>query len=207
MTGTAGTTRHWDEAYRDGDTSYSWYQAAAEPSLRMLEIAGASTHDSVIDVGGGASSLVDALLSRGWRDVTVLDVSAEGLHTARRRLGAAADRTEWLVADVLHWDPPRTWAVWHDRALLHFFTDEAERASYVRCLDRATAVGSVAVLATFATDGPPQCSGLPVMRYDAHRIAGLLGSRWAPVTSVREEHVTPSGVIQPFTWAAFRRQH
>jgi trans-aconitate methyltransferase len=209
MTGvriTPGTAEHWDDAYRHGDTTRSWFQSQAAPSLRMLDAAGVRPTDSVIDVGGGASTLVDALLERGHTDVTVLDISGEGMRTAQQRLGARASRVHWLIADLLTWAPDRTWQVWHDRAVLHFFTTHADRRRYVHTLHSATEPGSVAIIATFAPDGPRHCSGLPVAHYDPRQLAELLGPTWQPLTDAREEHATPAGALQPFTWTAFRRQ-
>ena len=200
------TAAHWDEAYLRGDTTRSWFQRQPLPSLRALAAAGATPQDSIIDIGGGASPLVDALLDRDQKDVAVLDVSAEGLRTAQRRLGASAERVTWIVTELLTWRPPRTWKFWHDRAVLHFFTDAGERARYVQVLDAATESGSVAVIATFAPDGPEQCSGLPVSRYDAEDLAALLGDQWELTSTSREQHTTPSGGTQPFTWATFCRQ-
>ncbi len=195
----------WDEAYGQGDTTRSWFQEQAVASLRMLDSAGVAIADSVIDVGGGASHLVDALLARGHPDVTVVDVSARAMEVAQRRLGAAAERVHWIVADLLTWQPARAYRVWHDRALLHFLTAGEARRRYLDVLTAATSSGAVAVLATFAPDGPQQCSGLPVTRYDAAELAALLGQRWQLVASEREEHVTPAGAVQPFTWATLRR--
>lgn len=202
---TRGTAPLWDAAYGHGDTTRSWFEPHAVQSLRLLDRCGVGPAASVIDVGGGASPLVDALLDRGHTDVTVLDISAVGLDIARSRLGARADAVTWLVADLLTWQPSRSYAVWHDRAVLHFLTTDDARAHYVDALNAATAAGAVAVLATFAPDGPETCSGLPVRRHDADDLAALLGDSWEPIAVDREEHVTPSGGVQPFTWAAFRR--
>jgi len=171
----------------------------------MLDRCSVTPQDSIIDVGGGASTLVDALLARGHNDATVLDISAVGLDTAKRRLGQDAARVRWLVTDLLTWRPNRTYQVWHDRALFHFHTAEGSRRQYLRALDEAVAKGGVAVLATFAPDGPQQCSGLPVARYGASQLTALFGSGWQPVADGREEHRTPGGAVQPITWAAFRR--
>ena len=197
--------QHWDRAYGRGSATPSWFQAQPLPSLRMLDAAGVCPADSLIDVGGGASTLVDALLQRGHSDLTVLDISSHGLHIAQRRLRDDARRVRWLVADLLTWRPHRSWQVWHDRAVLHFFTSDAARQRYVRALDTATTTGSLAILATFAPDGPQRCSGLPVARYDTAQLAALLGSHWRLLTHTREEHTTPAGVTQPFIWTAFRR--
>jgi hypothetical protein len=199
------TARYWDSAYQRDGTGVSWFQSEAQPSLRAFEAAGVTSRDSVIDVGGGGSPLAAALLARGQSDITVLDISATGLRAAQQRLGADAGRVCWLVADLRTWRPERTWKVWHDRAVLHFFTAPKSRAQYVQRLTAATSPGSVAVLATFAPDGPRTCSGLPVDRYDAVQLATLLGSRWRPLADKREEHVTPSGATQPFTWTTFLR--
>jgi SAM-dependent methyltransferase len=201
----AGAVAHWDEAYRLGNTSRSWFQQKPVPSVAMLDAAGISRGQSVIDVGGGGSTLVDALLERGHTDLTVLDISAEGLRTARHRVGEMSGRVQWVRADLRTWVPKRTWDVWHDRALLHFFVADHDRQRYLHALDAATEVGSIAILATFAADGPQQCSGLPVNRYAASDLATLLGTAWQPLTERREEHHTPAGGSQPFTWVAFRR--
>ena len=175
-------------------------------SLAMLDAAGASPDHSVLDGGGGASTLVDGLLDAGYTDLTVLDISATGLDHARQRLGPRADRVNWVVADVLTWRPNREYRIWHDRAVLHFLTTDAAREQYLRTLDAATPEAAVAVIGCFAPDGPQYCSGLPVARYDADALAGLLGGSWQLVADAREEHSTPAGAVQPFTWTAFRRR-
>ena len=196
---------HWDEAYAQGDTTRSWFQAAPEMSLRMLDTVGVTAADSVIDVGGGASPLAGALLGRGFRDVTVLDISAAAMEHARRRLGSRAEQVSWLIADVRAWHPPRRYAAWHDRAVFHFLTAEPGRRDYLRAMSAATAPGAVAVIGCFAPDGPPMCSGLPVARYGPGELAAELGPDWAQIGEDREEHTTPAGLIQPFTWVALRR--
>jgi len=204
---TIDSGRHWEQTYAHGDTTRSWYQAEPRLSLRMLERANASTTDSLIDVGGGASTLVDALLNRRFEDVTVLDLAGEGLHIAQQRLGSAARAVTWLVEDLLAWEPSRTFAIWHDRAVLHFLTSDNERERYVRTLTRATRAGSLAIVGVFALDGPDHCSGLPVRRCDLADLAALLGDHWRTIDTDREEHTTPAGTIQPFTWASFRRRN
>jgi len=201
----SGTAAHWDRAYGQGEDSRSWYQDRPVESLRMLDAAGVRPEHGVLDVGGGAARLVDALLHRGYADLSVLDVSATGLGYARARLGAAADRVRWLVADVREWRPDRRFHAWHDRAVFHFLTTADDRGRYLATLREATAPGSVAVFGCFAPDGPPSCSGLPVARYDPAGLADTLGPGWHLVTAEREEHTTPAARIQPFTWAAFRR--
>jgi len=145
MTSEAASSAHWDRIYARGDTTRSWYQAEPVASLAMLDAAGVSPHDSVIDVGGGASTLVDELLRRGFADVSVLDISPAGLALARRRLGADAARVRWLVQDVLAWRPPRRYQVWHDRAVFHFLTTDDARRRYLRALHAATGAHALAV--------------------------------------------------------------
>jgi hypothetical protein len=198
---------HWDQVYGHGDTTRSWFQAQAGWSLRMLDRAGIGPADSVIDVGGGSSPLAAALLARGHSDITVLDVSVVGMRAAQQRLGAAAQRVQWLVGDVRTWRPPRRYVIWHDRALFHFMTSDQDREAYLRALESATSPeGAICIFATFAPDGPPRCSGLPVVRYGVAELAAALGPSWRMIDGGRESHRTPSGAIQPFTRAAFRRQ-
>jgi trans-aconitate methyltransferase len=196
---------HWDDAYAQGAGTRSWFQLQPAMSLQMLDAAGVSAGDSVIDVGGGASPLAGVLLGRGFADVTVLDISATGMQYARRRLGPQAERVRWLRADVLAWRPQRRYQVWHDRAVFHFLTGSRDRRRDLHTLDLATAAGAVAVFGCFALDGPQYCSGLPVTRYGPRELAAQLGG-WRLVAQDREEHITPAGAVQPFTWAAFRRQ-
>ena len=200
------TASHWDDAYAAGETTRSWFQQHPGMSLRMFDAAGVQAGASVIDVGGGASPLAEALLERGFGDITVLDISAAGMAYARQRLGARAEQVGWLVADVRTWAPERRYAVWHDRAVFHFLISAEDRRQYVPTLEAATEPGTVAVFGLFAPDGPQRCSGLPVARYGAQDLAGELGSGWKLISQDREEHRTPAGAIQPFTWAALRRQ-
>jgi hypothetical protein len=172
----------------------------------MLDAAGVPAGDSLIDVGGGASPLAGALLGRGFRDVTVLDISATGMQYAQWRLGEKASQVRWIVADVLAWRPERRYQAWHDRAVFHFLTSSKTREQYQHTLRTATAAGAVAVFGCFAPGGPQYCSGLPVCRYAPDDLARELGSNWTLVAQAREDHPTPDAVIQPFTWAAFRRQ-
>jgi Methyltransferase domain len=197
---------HWDDAYGLGDDTRSWFQQRPTVSLGMLDGAGVSPADSLVDVGGGSSPLAGALLDRGFKDVTVLDIAATGMQYARRRLGDRASQVQWVVADVLTWQPDHRYQAWHDRAVFHFLTGGQERQRYKHTLHAATGSGAVAVFGCFAPDGPQRCSGLPVARYSAGHLARELGWPWTLITQTREEHVTPAGVIQPFTWVVVRRQ-
>lgn len=203
--GEQGAAAHWDRAYAAGADTRSWFERYPARSLAMLERAGVTAADSVIDVGGGVSPLAGALLDRGFQDVTVLDVSAAAIRLAWRQLGTRAGQVQWLVADLLGWQPERHYHAWHDRAVLHFMVIEAEQRQYAQALDRATGPGAVAVIGCFAPDGPPECSGLPVARYGPADLTRLLGDHWALLAADREEHRTPADVIQPFTWAALQK--
>jgi hypothetical protein len=135
----------------------------------------------------------------------VLDISATALRLAQHRLGSAERGVEWIVADLLSWRPARTYAVWHDRAVFHFVTTDRDKDRYLAALESATKTSSVAIFGCFAPDGPTSCSGLPVSRYSAENLAATLGDRWVLTVSEREQHQTPAGGSQPFTWAAFLR--
>lgn len=198
---------HWRAVYTTkSPDQVSWYQDSAQPSLDALNRAGAQPGMSLVDVGAGAATLADALLDRGWTDVTLLDISEPALEATRLRLGAWAAKVRWEIADLRHWRPGRVFHIWHDRAVFHFMTDAADRAAYKRALTQATRAGSHVILATFALDGPEQCSGLPVNRYDAASLAAELGEDFALVDDWRQSHATPWGAAQSFQWALFQRR-
>ena len=204
--GSGDLERHWDEKYAThGAHRVSWFEAAPETSLSLITELGVAHDAAVIDVGGGASHLAARLLAQGFSDITVLDLSAQSLDLARRELGTAAARVQWFEQDLLAWTPPRTYDLWHDRALFHFLVRTAERERYLDTLRAAVPAGGRALIATFAPDGPHRCSGLPVARYDANEIAAEVGPSFSMLTSRREEHRTPANSIQPFTWAALER--
>jgi SAM-dependent methyltransferase len=200
----ADRLRHWDSAYRTrGVAGVSWFEATPSVSLSMIEILGVPPDGAVIDIGGGASSLVDHLLKLGFGDVTVLDISATALETSRCRLPADAPVT-WLNVDLLSWKPERHYDLWHDRAVFHFLVDHEVRTAYLAALRSAVAPDGAVILATFAPDGPESCSGLPVARYAADDIASVLGEDFEVIEARPEEHLTPTGATQPFTWIAAR---
>jgi len=195
---------HWDTVYGTKATDeVSWYQRRPATSERLLASV-SSPADAVIDVGAGASTLADSLLDAGWSDVTVLDVSPRALALVRDRLGPL-DSASFIVADVLAWQPDRTYDAWHDRAVFHFLVQPEQRQQYAATASRAIRPGGALVLATFAEDGPTRCSGLPTSRYDADALAAVFAPDFTLEHSEREEHVTPGGAIQPFTWAVLRR--
>ncbi len=195
---------HWDDRYADlGAEAVSWYQERPSTSLELLEVLGVGPEASVLDVGGGASTLVDCLLGAGYEDVAVLDLSGRALELARERLGDPAG-VECIHQELTSWRPPRRWDVWHDRAVLHFLVAEEDRAAYRRVLGAALRSGGAVVIGTFAEDGPTHCSGLPVRRHDPAGLRAFLGEGFDVVEQRREVHRTPAGVEQPFNWIAAR---
>lgn len=198
---------YWDERYRaTSPDERSWTEPSPASTLEILDRLDLAPDAPVVDVGGGASRLVDALLERGFSDLTVLDLAESALAEARARLGATADRVTWVSADVTVWRPARTYALWHDRAVFHFLVEPSARAAYRERLEGATAPGSYALLATFAPDGPATCSGLPVARWDPAELADEIGEGFEPLDAGRHEHTTPWGSTQPFTWLLARRR-
>ena len=198
-------TSHWDDVYRAKSAQeLSWFQASADTSLAAIDLLGHAPR-SLIDIGGGASVLVDQLLAKGWTDLSVLDLSKEALDVSQRRLGAQASRVEWIAADIAAWRPSRHYQIWHDRAVFHFLTDSTDRAAYRTALAAALAPGGSAIIATFALDGPERCSGLPVVRYDAPALAKELGPSFLLIDSWNERHETPAGASQSFTWTLFEK--
>lgn len=199
---------HWEEVYTTRPpTALSWFQSEPVRSLELIEWAGVPADASVIDVGGGDSTFVDALLDRGHGDVTVLDLSGAALARARERLGPRADVVTWLEGDVTRLAlPPARFDLWHDRAVFHFLTDPRDRARYVASATSALRPGAILVLATFAPDGPTRCSGLDVVRYGAADLEREMGAAFVLVRALAQTHRTPSGGEQRFTWTVFRRR-
>ena len=197
---------HWESVYTSkGEREVSWFQESPAPSLELLELVGANPRSAIIDIGGGASRLVDTLLSLGYKDVTVLDLSAAALAAAQARIGEKAQRAQWLAADVASWAPSRTYDIWHDRAAFHFLTEERDQAAYVGRLRLALRKEGHAIIGTFAPDGPEKCSGLPVIRHDAASLSHALGADFVLVDARRHEHLTPWGSMQRFQFSTFRR--
>jgi 2-polyprenyl-3-methyl-5-hydroxy-6-metoxy-1,4-benzoquinol methylase len=198
------SAEHWDTVYGTRRANeMSWFQASPDTSVRLLSRY-ATRGGAFIDVGAGESVLADTLLDQGWTDVTVLDVSTEAVSAVQTRLAGRAG-VSFVVADLLDWEPDRQYDAWHDRAVLHFLVDAAQQDHYSRVSADAIRQGGIAVVGTFATDGPTHCSGLPTCRYDVPMLAALCGSHFALEHHEREEHLTPSGAIQPFTWVVLRR--
>ena len=197
---------HWQHVYLTrAPDEVGWYEADPVISRRLVAEACGRGAQSVIDMGGGASALVDHLLDLGVPRIAVLDVSEAGLAISQRRLGDRAGRVEWIVGDVTAVDDVGTFDVWHDRAVFHFLTDAEDRARYVRQAERTIRPGGTAFVATFATDGPERCSGLPTCRYDGDQLAEAIGPAFRLETTERHTHTTPGGVTQQFIYATLTR--
>lgn len=198
---------HWEKVYSSKAVdAVSWFQPHAALSLDLIQSTGAARNAGIIDVGGGASTLVDDLVADRYTDLTVLDLSGAALHAARQRLGADEHRVRWIEADILDVDlPARRYDIWHDRAVFHFLTDPAERAAYVRQVLSAVKPGGHVIVATFAEDGPEQCSGLPVMRYRADELHDEFGAAFTLLRHQKEAHHTPAGKVQQFVYCYCRR--
>lgn len=197
--------QHWEQVYRHkAEDAVSWFQVHPQVSLELIKSC-TKPGDALIDVGGGASRLVDHLLQERYTDLTVLDVSETALERAGARLGKAALKVQWLVADVTRWRPERQYRLWHDRAVFHFLTEPEERVAYVAALSAALAPGAHAVIASFAPDGPERCSGLPVRRYSAESLAEELGANFRLRESREETHLTPMGRLQRFQYSLLER--
>ncbi len=200
------TKTHWDNVYATkAPDAVSWYRAHLETSLALIERAAPNKSAAIIDIGGGESTLVDDLLLRGYRNLTVLDVSQIAVDVTRKRLGDAAQQVRWIVADVTEASlDPGTYGVWHDRAVFHFLAEPKQRQAYVRQVARAVRPGGHVVVSTFGPEGPTKCSGLNVVRYDAASLRAEFGARFELVGSSKELHKTPFGTTQQFLYCYCR---
>ena len=197
---------HWERIYATKPSNaVSWFQEEPSLSLRLLEAAGVGPASRVIDIGGGDSRLVDRLVERGLRGVTVLDISGAALARAKARLGPRQSLVTWIEADVTgEWSVPPV-DIWHDRAVFHFLTHAGDRMRYVAGLRQTVKPGGAVIIATFALDGPEKCSGLPVTRYSAETLGEELGAGFQLAETANEQHETPFGTVQSFCYSRFSR--
>ncbi|PYU14365.1 MAG: SAM-dependent methyltransferase [Acidobacteria bacterium] len=200
------TKTHWEKVYTTkAPDQVSWYRPHLETSIDLIERSVSDPSASIIDIGGGESTLVDDLLARGFQNVTVLDVSQVAIDATKQRLGQVAGRVQWVTADItgvqLH---PAAYDVWHDRAVFHFLTAPEQRAAYVRQVARSVKAGGHVIVSTFGPEGPTKCSGLDVVRYDAEALHEEFGTRFRLVESSKELHETPFGTIQQFLYCYCR---
>jgi ubiquinone/menaquinone biosynthesis C-methylase UbiE len=198
---------HWEKIYTTkASDAVSWFQSHADVSVGLVKATGAGLDAAIIDVGGGASTLVDDLLALGYTNLTVLDLSAAALAAARKRLGGKASAVRWIEADITKANlPDHQFDIWHDRAVFHFLTAPEDRAAYVQAVFRSVKPGGHVIVATFAEDGPNQCSGLPVMRYRPDELHAEFGEAFSLLRHEKEAHHTPSGTVQQFVYCYCRR--
>ncbi len=201
---TGSIQARWDKVYGSkAITDVSWYEAQPARSPELIRATGVRSTDPIIDVGSGASLLVDGLLDHGYLDLTVLDISAEALQKLRDRLGPRAAAVTFLQQDVTRFQPARHYALWHDRAVFHFLSQREDRERYVEVLRRALVPNGYVIIATFGPSGPERCSGFAVMRYDANALAGEFGSDFKLADSSLVVHRTPGGIEQQFLYCRF----
>jgi ubiquinone/menaquinone biosynthesis C-methylase UbiE len=193
---------HWEKVYTQKTPNrVSWYRPHLETSLKLIEQSSPERSASIIDVGGGESTLVDDLLNRGYENITVLDISQTAIDANRRRLGRLSERVHWLAADITSVQlDPAAYDLWHDRAVFHFLTAPADRAAYIRQVARAVKPGGHVIISTFGPKGPTRCSGLDVCRYDEESLHSQFGPHFRLLGSSKELHKTPSGTIQQFLY-------
>lgn len=198
---------HWENVYKDKSAlEVSWYQSEPLLSLQLIHNAQLASDAAIIDVGGGASVLIDHLCDEGSSNVAVLDISANALACAKERLGDKAKNVEWFDEDVTCFKPPHPFSLWHDRAVFHFLTEASDRHSYVDVLKRALAPNSHVIIAAFALGGPTKCSGLDIVQYDAEKLQAELGDDFELVEEISEMHITPSKAEQNFSYFRFVRK-
>ena len=198
---------HWDRVYTTKQpTALSWYEPEPTHSLELIAASGQPASGSIIDVGGGMSSLGPSLVGLGYSDVSVADISAAALDRARTQIGPAGEDITWIDADVRTHDFQRRYDLWHDRAVFHFMVEPGDRDAYLATLHRSLCPGGHLILATFGPNGPEQCSGLPTTRYGAPRLAATLGPDYELLSAELDTHQTPSGVTQQFLYTHFQRR-
>ena len=197
---------HWEDVYSNKkSTDVSWYQQHPEYSLNLIRATGIDVSAHIIDIGGGASTLMDFMLDDGYQNLSVLDISYSAIEQAKKRLGDRADKVEWVEHDITNFLTDEKYDVWHDRAVFHFLTDALDRSSYIHTMSRALKPGAHAIIATFALNGPEKCSGLDVQRYSPDTMMAVLGDQFEFVETISEEHETPGGATQNFVYCRFKK--
>ncbi|MEW6144078.1 MAG: class I SAM-dependent methyltransferase [Thermodesulfobacteriota bacterium] len=207
----AGTKDHWDRVYAANEINrLGWYEAAPEPSISLISKCRIGKDDPILDVGAGASTLIDYLLDQGYSNITVLDISETALEKLKERLGEEKSRrVRWIVDDIT--EPAqmaelRDVALWHDRALLHFLLGEKEREMYLTVLNRSVRIGGYVIIAAFSLTGARKCSGLDVMNYDQRILSDFLGKDYCLIEYFDYLYYTPSGQERPYIYTLFRRK-
>ena len=197
---------HWEKVYgTKAPESVSWYTPHLETSLNLIQKAASSKASAIIEIGGGEATLVDDLLSKGYTNISVLDISQKAIDVARERIAELADKVHWYCADITTATLPQNYFdVWHDRAVFHFLTEESQRVKYIEQVMRSVKHGGYVIMSTFGLEGPEKCSGLDVVRYDAENLHGQFGKKFKLINSSTEIHNTPMGTTQQFLYCFCR---
>ncbi|MCF6292155.1 MAG: class I SAM-dependent methyltransferase [Robiginitomaculum sp.] len=199
------THDHWQQILGSDPSGNSWVQERPGLSLEMIAACGLGKDAGILDMGGGASTLVDFLLADGFSNITVADISETSLELAQKRLGELAKPVQWIVADACNWQPPHKFDLWHDRAVFHFLTEDSDRKAYKQRLYDFVPIGGFLIMATFAIGGPTKCSGLDIVQYDAQSLANEIGVGFVLLDSQLETHTTPGGASQNFQYIRMQR--
>ena len=195
---------HWQKIYQEKSVlDVSWYQKDPKLSLELILSAKVASNDPIIDVGCGASVLVDHLIKKCFTNLAVLDISAYALASTKKRLGDSANNIDWFEADITQFDAPNKFSLWHDRAVFHFLTDHRDRKKYVKALKNSLGIGGHLIIATFAIGGPDKCSGLEIVQYDSVKMIAELGGEFELIEEREELHITPANKEQKFTFFHF----
>ncbi len=195
---------HWESIYSQKRSSeVSWYQQHPEYSLSLIESSGVDKSVQIIDIGGGASTLVDCLLATGFRNISVLDIADSAISQAKTRLAQQAEKIKWIVQDITSFKTDQLYELWHDRAVFHFLTNADDRSSYLKTISRALKPGAHVIIATFNLNGPEKCSGLDVVRYSPETLSQTFGDGFLLHETKTEKHQTPSGAWQSFVYCHF----
>ena len=197
--------KHWENVYETkAPYQVGWRQEVPQTSLDFIKSCGLKKSAEIIDVGGGDSKLIDHLLDEGFENITVLDISAKAIDKAKQRLGDKAENVNWIVSDILEFEPDTSYDIWHDRATFHFLTSPEEIEKYITIAQNF--VTGYLTIGTFSEDGPQKCSGLPVTRYNEETIAYAFKSGFEKMQCIREDHTTPSEKVQNFLFCSFMRK-
>ncbi len=201
-----GRKSHWENIYKDkSPLEVSWYQSKPAVSLSMIDNLSLKKEENIIDVGGGASTLVDHLIEKGFKNITVLDLSSNALELAKKRLDERSKCVHWEAEDVTNFSSQKTYSLWHDRAVFHFLTDKKDRQKYKMKLQSSVRVGGYVIIAAFAVGGPKKCSGLDIVQYSSKKMKEELGAHFNLIAEGSETHITPAGKEQLFGYYVFTK--
>ena len=199
--------QHWEKVFETkADSEKSWFQPFPETSVQFIKDLNIPKDAAIIDVGGGDSYLADVLLQEGYKDITVLDISAKALQNARKRLGKKANRIKWVESDVLNFHPEKKYDCWHDRAVFHFVTDKKDITAYKKQIAGSVKDEGKLIVGTFSEKGPEKCSGLPVHRYSQQQLTNALSQNFKKIKCIEEIHQTPFNTSQSFTFCSFQKK-